>query len=1792
MPLTISRYSGYKIACFLLLLLFTITKSYGQNFGWLKNVNDSGKALIWNMIPADSGDIICVGNTNKDIAFGDTTLVPGPHKLNINGVMLRIAPDGKAKWVRQSKFQPPVSQGSPNGYDNCWFLAAGTDSADNIYVAGRYRGTILLGNGITLGPNQVNHHLFDYDLFIAKYDRDGNALWAREINAIASRGSKDYLGGGPLIINKKGDVTLVISYKPSLSIGGTTTTLPAAPHNSVGLGLIQYDSSGQFKWAKHHFYNSHSTFINSFASSDHLGNIYIGGRADSSTIGGVPFNGSGAMIVKFDSTGTLAAIKVYPNTPNAPYRICESSVTSIIPYPDGRFMISGQFGDSLDLGNQQRLYVYAGSQCRRNVQFYAYLDGNLNAIWAKAAIPDSPDGFTFGHMVPGPDKYVYQFGNIRDRGVSFDHITIPPAQDINAGFIIRIDTTGKADWHLQATDNERNIFRTLLFHNQALYITGYMSDSLTIGNDSITFNSSFNDDVGCFLARVHGYYNISRGFLANTTYQTGTSLSLPFTITTPLSDPANEFIAELSDSSGSFDSTTYELGRITAIESDTISCIIPQYNLPSGNHYKVRISSTHPSTTNNYLDDTLRLIIYSADTANTGPDRLVCKGQPVQLTTTGGTQWLWSPTLPIVGGDSTEASPWISVDTTTTFRVIISDSTNYGPTDTDYVTIFVRPELDVQVSGPALVCGGQSGVLRATASGGDSTQYQYEWWKTGISSPIGYGDSILTSASKASEYYVILTDSCTALHDTAFFTLHIDTSLEVFASADTTICSGQEVMLNAWGDGCDSSQLSYEWSIANSPIIISDSTHILVKPATSTQYQIVVTDMGTGIRDTGYVHINVLPDLQANVSGPALACGSEQVRLTSTFSGGDSSSYQYAWYRADDPATAISTGDTLITAAPRTTNYYVVLSDGCTVPNDTSFFTLQIDTALEVLPPGDTTICLGHSLLLYADGVGCDSTQLSYQWSVANTNLVLSDSASLHIKPDSSTLYRVVLTDNGTGIHDTGYVYVTVDATFINTVRSDTTICRGQSVDLFVNTQSCDTSQIVHSWYRGTQQLNSKTKLRYSYAIPPITTTYTIVTQNLVSQQADTNYVTITVNPPLELTAPLDTTLCKGKPLQLIASGNGGHSSGYLFSWEAAGSNFSDTGAVLSIIADTTTTFGVTLLDGCTPQPVSASVTVTVREPLRVTVNSDTTICRGQVLQLVAQTKGGDTAYQQVRWLDDQDNLLASTATVQVSPTATTTYRAVLSDGCTPDQDTASVTVLVRDPLQLSSEADTTICQGQAALLNATATGGDSTRHLIQWLDPSNNLVGTQQVWVNPTQTTVYTGILSDGCSVASDTVSVTISVRLPLKVTTTQDTTICYKQSATLTAHPSGGDSNGYRYQWSIAGGPVFSTSPSAVVQHSMATTYIYMLVLEDGCTVKPDTAFVRVHVRERLRVQPLWDDTLCLGEVITLQALGSGGVKDDYQYTWDINGQATIQQPSLTITPQQTATYQVTLEDGCSHDVSTSATITVLQNPVLDFTTDTTRGCAPLTINFENNSQNTTTTIWYPEGWSGTAINAPQPSHTYTAPGTYAVGLKTDNLSHCEDSLLKDAFIEVFPTPEADFTYTPDIVEVTDAVTFTSKHPDYTQYTWDLGDGHSSTNTDHSFQYQYLDTGTFHIQHIVEDQHQCLDTTYQWLTIGDEFSYFIPNAFTPNGNVLNPIFAPVATGIKSYELAIINRSKSLLFETSCECAHACIDASCGWDGTFKGQTVPEGVYAYQIIFHLKDGTKRKESGTVQVLY
>jgi gliding motility-associated-like protein len=89
---------------------------------------------------------------------------------------------------------------------------------------------------------------------------------------------------------------------------------------------------------------------------------------------------------------------------------------------------------------------------------------------------------------------------------------------------------------------------------------------------------------------------------------------------------------------------------------------------------------------------------------------------------------------------------------------------------------------------------------------------------------------------------------------------------------------------------------------------------------------------------------------------------------------------------------------------------------------------------------------------------------------------------------------------------------------------------------------------------------------------------------------------------------------------------------------------------------------------------------------------------------------------------------------------------------------------------------------------------------------------------------------------------------------------------------------------------------------------------------------------------------------------------------------------------------------------------------------------------------------------------------------------------------------------------------------------------------------------------------------------------------TYYVPNAFSPNGDGLNDIFRVIPVGISNtVYFRVFNRFGEVVFETN--------QWLKGWDGTFKGKPQPSGAYVWMVSGTDRDYKKVEMKGTVMVV-
>ncbi|HET6992589.1 MAG TPA: gliding motility-associated C-terminal domain-containing protein, partial [Bacteroidia bacterium] len=146
-----------------------------------------------------------------------------------------------------------------------------------------------------------------------------------------------------------------------------------------------------------------------------------------------------------------------------------------------------------------------------------------------------------------------------------------------------------------------------------------------------------------------------------------------------------------------------------------------------------------------------------------------------------------------------------------------------------------------------------------------------------------------------------------------------------------------------------------------------------------------------------------------------------------------------------------------------------------------------------------------------------------------------------------------------------------------------------------------------------------------------------------------------------------------------------------------------------------------------------------------------------------------------------------------------------------------------------------------------------------------------------------------------------------------------------------------------------------------------------------------------------------------------------------------------------------------------------------------------------------------------------------------------------------------------------------------------------YNMGDsiGTSITNSDIVFNYVYSDPGTFAITQYAISQYGCIDSITEYVVIEPDWSFFAPNAFTPNDDNRNDIFYVYGEGIdnSTFEMDIFDRWGNVIFTSK--------DINKGWDGHANGgeKVAQMDTYVWSVKFRDIKGDPHKFVGHVTMI-
>jgi PKD repeat protein len=962
-------------------------------------------------------------------------------------------------------------------------------------------------------------------------------------------------------------------------------------------------------------------------------------------------------------------------------------------------------------------------------------------------------------------------------------------------------------------------------------------------------------------------------------------------------------------------------------------------------------------------------------------------------------QWNFSGGIPASSTQELPDSILFSGIGTHTVSLSVTNECGTKSDDTTFA-ISEPPIADAGIG--STLCEGETIQLNGSATQG-STPYSFSW----SSNPAGFNSSQQNPSTTASQnitFSLTVTDAGNCV-STDLVTYSVIPS-PVLTVNSATICSGDSVQLTVSGG------TGYLWSNG------STSTTITVQPSSTTSYTVSATDSGSGCSgdEVSTVTVNQSPNVDA---GPnIIACSQPVPTQLSGFSPSGGS-----W-----TGTGVTPGGEFQSLVNDTYMLYYFYQDPTTGCSNTDSLSVTV-VSPQVADAGN-----GFSLCLNAP------VQNLSGFTPAGGTWTGSGISGNNFNPATSGTGNIVLTYSfGAGS------CLTQDTIKINVLElpalavNSAAICSGKPAVLIA------TGADTYLWDTG--ETNDSITVSPSSA-----QNYTVTGTDTITGCTITQTATVTVN---NLPVVSFTNVVNGCENSTINFNNTTqNASAYLWDF---GDNSTSTDEQAQHVFSDTGTFQIQLIatsgSGCVD---SSFGTIRIFDfPQSAFTLSAQQGCAPLEINYSNQSTGINATYSWNLGNGSSSDTIPASNTYQQGYNDTT-YVISLTTSNFCGNSVTQDTILVK-PKPIASFG-TNLNEGCSPLpiFFNNNSAGNATQYIWDFGDGSaisNAINPSSHTFITGDRDTTYYITLIGINACGSDTIKKSVLIH-PNTVNAFFNTTPssgCAPLQVTFTNFSTGGSF----FSWNFGDGNV-SSSASSIHTYQNPGTYTCSLYVNNGCSFDTISSVIVVNSPPATSFVP--DSTVvCAKNPISFTNTSVNCIN----FSWDFgdSGVSTLSNPSHTFTTDGTYTVSLTATSatfGCSSTYTMSILVRSLPIPIIS--SDTTIGCAPLTIHFQNQSQNSNFYTW--NFGNGNTSSSVSPNQNYLSPGIYTIKLIAENLFGCVDSTTYS--INVYDVPSASFSLSQNYTcSVPVAITGINTSVGATGFTWVYGNGDTLSNNNPTLTY-----------------------------------------------------------------------------------------------------------------------------------
>ena len=320
---------------------------------WVRQAGGTSDDEGYGIATDGAGNIIVTGKFQGDATFGQTVLASrGESDIFI----AKYDPAGNLLWVRQAG-----GAGDDQG------LSVAVDGIGYIVVTGNFRGTTRFGLDST--PLSLCSVSGSSDIFIARYDVNGNLVWVKKAGGI------DYDEGLGVATDSCGNNIITGRFGDSATFGtGTTTETTLSSSRGSDIFIAKYDVNGNLVWARQAGGTADECSFG--IATDVYGNSIITGRFKGTASFGETVltsrGGSDIFIARYDVNGN----PVWARQAGGVYDDLGQGISAD---RSGNILVTGEFHSRANFG-QTSVKSTGGSDI-----FLAKYDMNGNLLWVEGA---------------------------------------------------------------------------------------------------------------------------------------------------------------------------------------------------------------------------------------------------------------------------------------------------------------------------------------------------------------------------------------------------------------------------------------------------------------------------------------------------------------------------------------------------------------------------------------------------------------------------------------------------------------------------------------------------------------------------------------------------------------------------------------------------------------------------------------------------------------------------------------------------------------------------------------------------------------------------------------------------------------------------------------------------------------------------------------------------------------------------------------------------------------------------------------------------------------------------------------------------------------------------------------------------------------------------------------------------------------------------------------------------------------------------------------------------------------